>query len=199
VHFFAGVTPGCSSDELRSAFRAAIKRHHPDVKGGSGEVARRLLNAYQTLRSTEDSTEVPDDAAGAPGHLKRRHAGFYEDLVARAAASDYFAGWDGATITPSDLHAWQSAVLHAEQHHATRRTRQAEDARRVAREADEASRKAAGLALAVVTATLAMMASSSVGDSEAIRLRVGAPPAAGRCFERGGGLCRFMPHLFSDN
>jgi hypothetical protein len=36
-------------DELRAAFRRALRRTHPDLHGGDGEAARQVLAAYELL------------------------------------------------------------------------------------------------------------------------------------------------------
>ena len=47
-----GVDPGCSEEEIRTAYRARAKRHHPDLNQGSREAVARtqdLNAAYATL------------------------------------------------------------------------------------------------------------------------------------------------------
>ncbi|HEU5149119.1 MAG TPA: J domain-containing protein [Iamia sp.] len=45
-----GVGPGATADEVRSAFRAAVRLHHPDRSGRPGSAAvSRLVEARRTL------------------------------------------------------------------------------------------------------------------------------------------------------
>ncbi|KAK4779181.1 hypothetical protein SAY86_006709 [Trapa natans] len=46
-----GVDSGCSEAELKAAFRAKVKKYHPDVSrdGDSDTVIRRVIQAYQIL------------------------------------------------------------------------------------------------------------------------------------------------------
>ena len=44
------VTGDADADALRTAFRAAAKRAHPDHHGGDGERLRLIIEAYRTLR-----------------------------------------------------------------------------------------------------------------------------------------------------
>jgi DnaJ domain len=52
-----GVAPTASADEIRRRWSALIQRYHPDHMGGSGgwvdDQARRLIEAYQTLKDPE--------------------------------------------------------------------------------------------------------------------------------------------------
>lgn len=43
-----GVSPGCSGDELKKAYRKACLQHHPD-KGGDAEVFKNVTIAWETL------------------------------------------------------------------------------------------------------------------------------------------------------
>ncbi|KAE8678170.1 hypothetical protein F3Y22_tig00111440pilonHSYRG00123 [Hibiscus syriacus] len=47
-----GVDPNCSAVELKAAFRAKVKRYHPDVNkdgGDSDNMIRRVIQAYEIL------------------------------------------------------------------------------------------------------------------------------------------------------
>jgi DnaJ-class molecular chaperone len=43
-----GVKPTASIDEIKSAYRALVMKHHPD-KGGDAEAFRQITGAYETL------------------------------------------------------------------------------------------------------------------------------------------------------
>jgi len=47
-----GVSQDQNSDEIKSAFRALAKKHHPDL-GGDPAIFRRIQEAYETLCDPE--------------------------------------------------------------------------------------------------------------------------------------------------
>ena len=47
-HFVLGLAPGATRDEVRSAWRSASKRLHPDL-GGDAAAFREAFEAYQAL------------------------------------------------------------------------------------------------------------------------------------------------------
>ena len=55
-----GVDGGAPPDEVRSAFRRLLLRHHPDLAGGDGATTRTLTEAYRTLLRAEPTPEPPD-------------------------------------------------------------------------------------------------------------------------------------------
>jgi hypothetical protein len=44
-----GVGPGTGPDELRAAYRRALRRTHPDLHGGDGGPTREVVAAYESL------------------------------------------------------------------------------------------------------------------------------------------------------
>lgn len=46
-----GVDGAAGPDELRAAFRCALRRTHPDLHGGDGVAARQVVEAYELLAS----------------------------------------------------------------------------------------------------------------------------------------------------
>ena len=64
-----GVSPGCSEDELKTAYRKLAKQYHPDLHPGDEAAAKRMneINAaYEQIKNP------PKTAQGFPG------GGFYE-------------------------------------------------------------------------------------------------------------------------
>ncbi len=64
-----GVRPGASLDEIRTAFRAKARAHHPDARPDdphAAETFRRIREAYQILRGAEARTSRRP-ARGAAG------------------------------------------------------------------------------------------------------------------------------------
>lgn len=62
--------PDAGDAEVRSAYRLALRRTHPDVHGGDGAAIRRVVDAYRVLRSAPPSAPpsatppVSDDVLG---------------------------------------------------------------------------------------------------------------------------------------
>lgn len=48
-----GISPIASADEIKSAFRALAKRHHPDRNQGNEEEFKRIAAAYEILSDPE--------------------------------------------------------------------------------------------------------------------------------------------------
>jgi hypothetical protein len=63
-----GVDPHGNADDLRSAYRRLLHRHHPDRAGGDGATTRRLTEAYRTLTAAAppDNAESAESPAAAP-------------------------------------------------------------------------------------------------------------------------------------
>lgn len=64
-----GVPPTASSREIRQRWAALIQRYHPDhagSEGGLGDQARRLIDAYQTLRDPGRRRRYDADLVRAP-------------------------------------------------------------------------------------------------------------------------------------
>lgn len=99
-----GVPPEVSDLELRRAYRALVKRHHPDHNGGSPESARRfaeIQSAYAAVLDLRHATladlrhaapatgarpsAAPPPPASDPG-LDRRIADLERELAARREA-----------------------------------------------------------------------------------------------------------------
>jgi curved DNA-binding protein CbpA len=65
-----GVTPAATDDELRTAYRRLVQRHHPDHNGGSRESALRFAEvqeAYAHVKLLRKQAGAPRPAAGS-GH-----------------------------------------------------------------------------------------------------------------------------------
>jgi len=64
-----GVSADASDSELRQAYRALVKRHHPDHNGGSAESAARfaeIQTAYTAILRRRTVTSAPAQAPGGP-------------------------------------------------------------------------------------------------------------------------------------
>jgi hypothetical protein len=65
------VDAAAGPDELRAAFRRALRRTHPDLHGGDGTAARRVLAAYELLigepsPASAPAPEPPPESLHAP-------------------------------------------------------------------------------------------------------------------------------------
>ena len=63
------VSPNASDEELRSAYRRLVQRHHPDHNQGSPESARRfeeIQEAYAQIRELRESPAARARARGGP-------------------------------------------------------------------------------------------------------------------------------------
>ena len=60
-----GVGEKASSDEIRSAYRAAVKTAHPD-HGGTAEELRLTLEAWRILEGRPASAEAGGETASSP-------------------------------------------------------------------------------------------------------------------------------------
>jgi hypothetical protein len=60
------VDPAVGPEELRAAFRRALRRTHPDLHGGDGAEARRVLDAYELLADQPLPSAPPPPAPPAP-------------------------------------------------------------------------------------------------------------------------------------
>ena len=54
------VDAGAGPDELRAAFRRALRRTHPDLHGGDGTAARRVVAAYELLVGEPSPASAPE-------------------------------------------------------------------------------------------------------------------------------------------
>ena len=92
-----GVPPGASTAEIKAAYRALVKRHHPDA-GGDQRTILALNAAWEVLRDGDRRRHYDHGAGlgvGAPPHpagpgngvAQRRHRG------AGAASDEELLGW----------------------------------------------------------------------------------------------------------
>jgi hypothetical protein len=71
-----GLTPTASDQQLRTAYRTLVKRHHPDHNGGSPESAKRfeeIQAAYaEILLARNSSGDIDARLAAIEAELKRQ-------------------------------------------------------------------------------------------------------------------------------
>ena len=101
-----GVPPGASTAEIKAAYRALVKRHHPDA-GGDQRTILALNAAWEVLRDGDRRRHydhgaglgvgVPPHPAGpGNGAAQRRHRG------AGAASDEELLGWLQQVYVPID-------------------------------------------------------------------------------------------------
>ncbi len=102
LHHYAtlGLQRGATETEIRAAYRALTKRHHPDVNPGSAEAVARTqaLNAAHEVLSDPARRMAYDrelDAAAAPEKRREREIGKMERNIAhdvRLRLEDFIRG-----------------------------------------------------------------------------------------------------------
>ena len=88
-----GVDGSAGPDELRAAFRRALRRTHPDLHGGDGAEARRVLVAYELLTGDQPEPEVPPEPEPEPERVPVAGAAVAVDgdtISAELPAGDLF-------------------------------------------------------------------------------------------------------------
>lgn len=83
-----GIDPSASEVELRTAYRRAVQRHHPDHNNGSAESARRfeeVQEAYAEIRRRRAAGAGPQPRRSAPGPAPGGSPPPDPDLEARLA------------------------------------------------------------------------------------------------------------------
>jgi DnaJ-class molecular chaperone len=86
-HAVLGVAPGATQDEIRAAFRAKARAHHPDARPDdphAAETFRRIREAYQKLRGQEPMTKKRAGTSKASAKAKPRPASSSRDVFDRA-------------------------------------------------------------------------------------------------------------------
>lgn len=68
-----GLTPDCSQDDIKKAFRSAAMKHHPD-RGGDQDRFKEINNAYETLNDPAKRAEY--DRIKQGGHSFHFDGGF---------------------------------------------------------------------------------------------------------------------------
>ena len=74
-----GVNPGASAEDVKRAFRARIKKYHPDTASGGGQVSETallLIEAYQALRQGAPPPRFKDTPQGQQYFREKREAAF---------------------------------------------------------------------------------------------------------------------------
>jgi len=62
-----GLGPGASADDVRHAYRGAVRRLHPDTGSGDVRALTRVAHAYRTIESAPPRAPRPaGDAAAVP-------------------------------------------------------------------------------------------------------------------------------------
>jgi hypothetical protein len=92
--------PGADADAVARAFRAAIKRVHPDRPGGDGEALRRVIEAHRVLAARPRPRTSPDIRDGKVGRYAWRTLDVDEKVLSRGGAVTLEAGRAPVWLTP---------------------------------------------------------------------------------------------------
>jgi molecular chaperone DnaJ len=90
-----GVPPGATTAEIKSAYRALVKQHHPDA-GGDQSTILALNAAWEVLRDGDRRRHYDHGAGLGSGAPQRRHRG------AGAASDEELLGWLQQVYVPID-------------------------------------------------------------------------------------------------
>ena len=93
-----GIGPGASPDDVRTAFRRAALRTHPDKQGGSSEAFNAVQSAYEALLVRLGPDLLSSSSAGAGGAAPFAASG---GVSGAAAAFDPWGGAAGAATFKS--------------------------------------------------------------------------------------------------
>jgi curved DNA-binding protein CbpA len=111
-----GVSPQASEAEIRSAYRHAVQREHPDHNGGSPEAARRfeaVQEAYAAIRVRQARSETQSGQASPDPGLDARLADLEREL------SDLRAAREKARRAAREAEAQARARAGSQQHRPT--------------------------------------------------------------------------------
>jgi hypothetical protein len=95
-----GVAPGATLEEIRAAYRARAKKHHPD-HGGDDWAFRVVARCYEILCTTRVASHAGREAAPAPPRPSRPRTGPGPQPGARGDAEWFRPGMKDASIDPA--------------------------------------------------------------------------------------------------
>jgi len=72
-----GLNPGASADDVRHAYRGALRRLHPDTGSGDVGALTRVARAYRTIESVLPVPAPAVEATAAPYPHLGRHVDVY--------------------------------------------------------------------------------------------------------------------------
>lgn len=85
-----GVTPDCSQEDIKKAFRSAAMKHHPD-RGGDQDRFKEINNAYETLNDPSRRAEY--DRIKKGGHSFHFDGGFpFDEFFVNINPFDHLFG-----------------------------------------------------------------------------------------------------------
>jgi hypothetical protein len=84
MHAVLGVSSGATADEIRDAYRAKSKKHHPDV-GGDEWAFRVVVRAYEILSAMPAAPSAPSQPQAARSAPTERIRAGIQDKVADPA------------------------------------------------------------------------------------------------------------------
>ena len=113
---YLGLDAGPSERQVKSAYRAAAKRHHPDY-GGDAEMFKRVTEAYEILNGSlapapEPSAWSPPRPAPTPARPSRPASRPYNTVTGTSLDTALREVMDIAELYP--MRTWSSVMIRVE-------------------------------------------------------------------------------------
>lgn len=105
-----GLQPGALADDVRTAFRRAALRTHPDKPGGSADRFRLVQYAYECLAGQAAAAEQLSGAWFSGGAAPAE--AFWSSGAVPAAGAAAFDPWSAATFDPWSATSFQAAAAN---------------------------------------------------------------------------------------
>ena len=166
--------------------------HHPDVNGGDDTQAKAVLEAYGALRNRTGLRDSSEPGA-APRVTLRPRRGFYEDMETQAAELEpnLWPQYDTPCASEEECAAYASACEAALRDVAARREERAAKRTAFTQGADADAAEVARVGQRMLVFLMTTLLAGEVLSQRMVVEEVSAAQRAA-CYERGGGLCRFL-------
>lgn len=79
-----GLPPSATKEEVRTAYKALVKRTHPDVPGGGADAFRRIVEAFEVL--TRGTKILSTSRTAFDAYIAQRARAMRREFMATGAA-----------------------------------------------------------------------------------------------------------------